>query len=433
MIYVRTEKTSISHAPMVALSILFATPPHPKSEPPRVGAARLTHDHDSISSDALGQIMYFKTLGTISLVTIAHLASMGCSSPGDTTVIPTPETDAGHDAGHETSPAALASDVNSLFFPELKTGETREPAVITVRNDGNAPTSPLRVWSLYSGFHITQDDCDGRVLAAHATCALTVELQPAYDAAYRGRIEVTAQSGGKASFDILGVDAPGAVTTGGLTADVQAVFFPELKQGEAREPAVVTLRNDSDKTMSALHIEAKPFGDTLGFRIVKNDCDGTALAPHAMCRVTVEAIANFGSCDRGQLIATHSKGSLQLDVVAIDAPSASPTRGITSDVGKTVYFTNARRGETRVPIVVRFRNEGDVPTGPIHVVPTDNGHGFQLTNNDCEGRVLATYETCAITVAANQNVSLGYRGHIDVSGQPGGTISLDVIAMTERN
>ncbi len=102
--------------------------------------------------------------------------------------------------------SSLAVAPTSYTFPAQANGTTSAmPLVATVTNQSTVATSPLVV-SLAAPFAVSADGCGGRVLAAAATCSVTVDYQPTITApdGDRAILAITDDPGGIAKVAMVG-------------------------------------------------------------------------------------------------------------------------------------------------------------------------------------------------------------------------------------
>jgi hypothetical protein len=138
-----------------------------------------------------------------------------------------------------TAPPArpvLSASPSSLDFGTVFVGAAASPQTITVRNTGNAATTPAGTvtGADASDFALTVNGCSGRSLGAGGSCTLTVTFTPVAAGARSATVTITGSGGASATARLTGTGqlnpviavSPGLVVPGQVLTAVGTNFPP---------------------------------------------------------------------------------------------------------------------------------------------------------------------------------------------------------------
>lgn len=133
-------------------------------------------------------------------------------------------------------PAALTITPPALDFGTVLLGAQSAPGVATVTNAGGVPVTvaSIAVEGEPDQFTVIADDCSGKLLAAAATCAVTVVATPTAFGGHTATLAATGSSGERATSTLRSngslaptlVVNPGVVRPGDVTTAIGAGFPP---------------------------------------------------------------------------------------------------------------------------------------------------------------------------------------------------------------
>ena len=177
-------------------------------------------------------------------------------------------------------------------------------AAFTVANFGVEPVGPITNVLIGSGFRITSNACEGRILAAGTNCTVTVTFAPTAAGDYSGQV-ITRAAGHEARVSLGGTGLR-QIEVAPHTAD-----FGQVRVG-ATSSATFNVTNVSPSA-------AGPITDTIEnpnwFSITSDTCSGRILAANSSCSIVVTFAPTGIGPDPGAIL-------------KIDAPSGGTNAGL---------------------------------------------------------------------------------------------------------
>jgi hypothetical protein len=183
---------------------------------------------------------------------------------------------------------ALAASPSSLDFGTVLVGAAASPQTITIRNTGNAATTPAATvtGADAADFAVTVNGCNGRSLTAGASCTLTVAFSPTASGGRSATITVTGTGGASASARLSGTGqlnpeiavSPGLVVPGQVLTAVGTNFPPGVAVSLAWDiggPAVTTTA-DAAGSFSVAIVTPNGLGDGTRLLVVTAPPDATS-------------------------------------------------------------------------------------------------------------------------------------------------------------
>lgn len=336
-------------------------------------------------------------------------------------------TDAGVEIDARVIDARLMFDRPTVDLGMVVLGETTPAVTLTVTSIGADPTGGLMVTLDGAGYRFTRNTCDGRSLAAGATCELTVVVTPTAAGQVGGGITVAASPGGEihASLTVL------AVNPGELATMPPSVDFGTISSGTTSAPTQIDVKNTGGAD-TGLILVTLAGADAAEFELVQNGCMGIPLAANQTCPVmvrfrpgalatgvrtaTLSAMASPG----GTAVTTLTGNAERPAVVAITGSGA---------FGGVLVGTSATRTLT-------VTNTGQQVTGPLTITRTGNA-AFQVQAGmagDCVSgtTTLAPMATCAVRVQYTAGVIGPVVGTITASATPGGSAMASLTGTGQR-
>jgi hypothetical protein len=186
---------------------------------------------------------------------------------------------------------ALTASPSALDFGTAFVGAAASPQTVTIRNTGNAATTPAAtVTGAAAGeFAITVNGCNGRSLSAGASCPLTVAFSPSAAGARTATLTITGTGGASAVARLSGTGqlnpviavSPGLVVPGQVLTAVGTNFPPSVAVTLAWDiggPAVTTAA-DAAGSFSVAVVAPNGVGD--GTRLLVVTAPPEATSAHA--------------------------------------------------------------------------------------------------------------------------------------------------------
>jgi trimeric autotransporter adhesin len=183
---------------------------------------------------------------------------------------------------------ALTASPSSLDFGTVLIGTAAAPQTITIRNTGNAATTPASTvtGAGASDFAVTVNGCNGRSLTAGASCTLTVAFSPTAAGVRSATVAVTGTGGASASARLSGTGqlnpviavSPGLAVPGQVLTAVGTNFPPGVAVTLAWDiggPAVTTAA-DAAGSFSVAIVTPSGLGDGTRLLVVTAPPEATS-------------------------------------------------------------------------------------------------------------------------------------------------------------
>jgi hypothetical protein len=316
-----------------------------------------------------------------------------------------------------TAPAAaqqpqVAIDQSALTFGSAAVGTPGDEKAVKITNNGRADLHLDRAYLAGSdpgSFSLSDDPCDGTVLAPGAGCTVKVRFTPERTGSLSASLNVAddAHNDGYQSVALSG----SGVAAGAPGADVSptALAFGTVVAGSPKSlPVKVTNSGDADLVVQAAAVAGPAAAD---YAVTATTCD--KVAPGASCTVTVQ----FAPTATGSRAAT-----LEIPHNAAGAKASVPLSG--TGAGSTfalspspVSFGTVNRASTKGQTVT-VKNSGTVAFRVTAArVSADAGSAFSVPGGQaCVGTTLAPGKTCNLTVNFRPSAAQAYTANLDVAG-----------------
>jgi len=297
--------------------------------------------------------------------------------------------------GTGIAPAVVVLAPGALTFVATVVGQSAAAQTITVSNTGGTASS-LAVPVVIGDFRVSASTC-GTMLAAQASCSLSVVFMPTASGVRNGALTLTDDAGTQtASLTGTGI-APAAVvlTPGSLT-------FAATVVNQSTAAQIITVSN----TGGAVTALTAPVvtGD---FSVSANTC-GATLAAQTGCSVAVVFTPTASGVRSGTLSVTDSAGTQTASLTGTGLGPATDTLGPGS-----LTFAAHLIGTASVAQQVLMTNSGDVALTLVSAVISS---GPFTVVSSC-GVVVAAKSTCAFNVAFVPTVTGAASGVLTVGDQ----------------
>ena len=361
-------------------------------------------------------------LGALLLLSalLAAVAIPSCLSTNGTNLFAT-LPDASFDAG----PGIPVVSVNGATqgFGSISLGASSVPTAIVVTNTGTAATGTLKTalgGANPDSFQIDSDICSGQVLAAGASCTVTLHFAPKTVGSLSATFTISATPGGSLTVQLTGQSAPpGALAISPSTND-----FGSIVTGASSSATAFTVTNSGGGATGTLSA-ALSGTDKGSFTIGSDTCTGSTLAAGASCSVGVTFAPITEGTKAASLSVTGTPGgsaSAALGGTAITGGvlSMSPA---TQDFGSTVV------GATSTAQTFTVTNTGGATSGATFssTFTGTNATEFSVSANTCSA-ALPPGGNCTFTVVFKPLSAGAKTATFTVGAAPGGTVSSTLTA-----
>ena len=340
-------------------------------------------------------------------VTYASAMATGDVVEKSTTTI-TLDFGGGGDGGMGT----LAIDRSSHDFGMVLLNSASAEAVFTITNRGTVATSALAVTLTGAGgLAVSNNDCNGKTLAANATCQVGVTFTPTANGQVMGAVSVAA--GGDSVMATLRGEGitPGALLISPLMQD-----FGAVTQGGNSGTQTFTVTNTGQQPAGAI-TTALGGSDAAQFTVTADGCMGQALGANATCQITVRFSPSSAGGKTASLTATASPGGTAIAQLA----------GMGLSVGNITItptsrdFGSVQEGLTGATQLFMLQNNGQSATGGLVTAVTGaNAADFSVASDGCAGVILAASDTCMVSIGFNPASAGSKIATLTVTGSPGG-------------
>jgi hypothetical protein len=282
-------------------------------------------------------------------------------------------------------------------FGTLEAGETKSETFKLTNAGGKASGALTITLPGSAALSITSNECTGRSLGPKKSCSVSVRYTP-----------TSSGESDSASLTATGVHAKASIKLEGKTEGSPKLAWSGTS-GYGTVPAgnttkeTFTLANSGSGTSASLTTSLTN-STGKGFSITSDGCTGKSLAPGASCEVEVAySSAKNGESDAATLAAggaelgLSGEGGLQaltLSATTSGGNGETFTEGSRGANGEKTYtYDFARTGAEPRSSTFTITNEG-VGTSEGLKVGTPGRSEVTLSNNKCEGTMLASGKSC---------------------------------------
>lgn len=325
---------------------------------------------------------------------------------------------ASHDAGADADagllgtgiePGALVFDPNMLAFGDVLIGDN-EALTTTLENTGGVPVSGIELSVSGAGFSRDGGSCDTGtfMLAAGATCTVTIRFEPVAVGMVSGALDATSTDGGGAAADLTG----NGVEAGALAFDPASLDFGNVVVGDS-DTLMTTLENTGGVAVTGIQLSVSG----AAFSRDGGTCDiGTfTLAAGADCTVIVRFDPAVSGPAAGSLDAASLDGGAASAILA--GNGQAPGDLVFSDA--SIDFGAVVAGGAGVTQTVTLSNPGDIAVENVMIAVT--GAGFSRDGGSCDvaSFILAAGANCTVIVRFAPALTGPASGSLDASGDGG--------------
>ncbi len=305
-------------------------------------------------------------------------------------------------------PPRVEFSMDQVEFGTVRVGQSTEERTISVTNVGERKLAieVLRFAQEVAGdYRIVQDDCVGRKIATQGTCEVQLVFQPQVpgDRSSLLLFESNDRSGPVVSLAAVAVAAELGIAPSAMSFGVVALEA----ETESRE---VTLSNVGTATLEfrRIRIEGPAAGDFSRSR----RCPSSKLEPGQACTFEIQFEPSVSGPRRASLVvdsdALGSPDTLVLEGAGLwEGPPLDPRSAIL-DLGEQ------RVGVRGAPKSLRFANRtgGAVSVDKTAVAQSSS---FAVVEDGCRGRVVASGESCELSVTFLPLKDGGERGVLSLA------------------
>jgi hypothetical protein len=262
--------------------------------------------------------------------------------------------------------AVLSASPDPLDLGATGVGSRGEPRTVTVENSGDLPGGFFI--AIISGgdsasFQLLEEDCTGIPIAPGGKCHAVVRFQPGAPGLRRATLSFFGDGEGAQQIPLLGT----GVDPGRPTATPAAHAFGPQHVGSASPVGLFTFTDEST-VATELSVASLAGEDRDQFRISRDGCSETTLAPGASCQVGVR----FAPDEAGMQSATLRLGG-----------TGGPASAALSGFAETAEAPGKAATALRVPLRLAGR--------PLHL----SGSGLHVGTFECRSE-----EDCQVVARA---------------------------------
>ncbi len=317
--------------------------------------------------------------------------------------------------GTGLAPANLRAIPLQLDLGSVVTMETSATLAVTVSNLGDEPTGTLG--QTISGpdaamFAAVSGTCDGAMLAAGATCTVTLQLSPTSLGAKVAQLELTGSPGGAVAVLLVGE----GIRADRLSISPSTHGFPITNVGQTGSAQLFTITNNATSATGPL-TAALDGTAPLQYQVGPGSdaCTGVTLAPAASCTISVAFAPTSGGVEPASLTVAGSPGG----VVSAGLTGVGVSAAALASTPTERQFGSVVTGTMSSSFAFTVTNTGGQVSGAPTVMLT--GAQFAIAGNTCTA-MLAPAASCTIWVRFAPTATGAAAGALDVSATPGGTV-----------
>ncbi len=298
---------------------------------------------------------------------------------------------------------------------------TTNDKTFTVTNGGGTASGSLTVTAAGSDpgeFTKTADTCSGQMIAAAATCSITVRFAPLSSGSKTASFVIVGNPGGTLNAAVSG----NAVVAAALSVTPSVQDFGTVVVG-GNTPIVFTVTNTGGVTSGAI-ANTLSGADAASFSIANSSCTGATLTPGNSCNITVRLNGGTAGAKNAQLDVTGTPGGNDSSLLSglVVAPGSIVQSG-------NLAFGPITVGQNSGAQTITITNTGGSATGALTTALGGvNAADFNVVGggNACQGATLAPMgsagNACTISVRFSpQTAGNGKAATMTVTGAPGGT------------
>jgi hypothetical protein len=316
-----------------------------------------------------------------------------------------------------TAPASpqpqVAIDTASAAFGSAAVGAGNgDEKAIKITNIGKADLHLDRAYLAGAdpgSFTLSDDPCDGKVLAAGAACTVKVRFTPERTGTLGASLNFADDAHNDGYQNVALTGSGTAVGAPGATVTPAALGFGTVVAGSPKSLSV-TVANSGDAEL----VVGKPTvtgAAAADYAVAATTCD--KVAPGASCTVTVQFAPTATGARAATLEIPHNAAGANTSVALTGTGSASTFTLAPSPIA----FGTINRATTKTQTVT-VKNSGTVAFRVTAArVSADAAGAFSVPGGQaCVGTTLAPGKTCNLTVNFRPPAAQAYTGNLDVTG-----------------
>lgn len=288
-------------------------------------------------------------------------------------------------------PAELATASPGLDFGEVIVGGEGERRQLPVTNSGGRRLPPITAavgGEARAEFGLDAGDCEARRLRGGERCLLELTAWPLEEGSRSATLELRA---GEA--EPLSVELTATAATLDLRPDRPTVRFRRLEVGDRSGAETVLFRNAGTGTARGVRVELRGSSAT-AFVTELDRCTSAEIAPGESCRLELRAAPDVA----GDLIADLVVVASGVDSSAARLRGEAVARAPLTFDPSRVDFGAITVGLASQPVPIRVTNRTTGTVQPARVALAA-GSPFQLVEDECSGRELASRASCSLAIA----------------------------------
>ena len=299
------------------------------------------------------------------------------------------------------TPVVGFAPASPIDFPDLVTGTSTAPIIITVTNSGGAALhiSSVTVMGINAtDFAIASNTCTAAAIAVNATCTVGVTFTPTGTGARLANLQFTDDASSSPQILALTGNGLASATPGVTVTPSSPIMLPSTIQGATSAPIVVTVTNSGNAVLniSTATLTGINAGD---FTLASNSCNGAAVAANAACSVGITFTPSATGARLASFQVTdNAPASPQTFALSGTGNSSTPTAPAIVITPATIAVAGTQ-GTANSSTNIVISNSGNAP---LHISGVVFGGAnvleFVNPSNPCIGTPIAPNTSCSISV-----------------------------------
>jgi len=259
-------------------------------------------------------------------------------------------------------------------------------------------------------FQVTSNSCVGQVLAANASCQISVRFSPTVAGPKAATLDVTGAPGGTAIAQLSGTGlSQGSISVSPLSRDLGSI-----EQGKAGMTQLFTVQNNGGSATGALATLVNG-AHAAEFVVGADTCAGQTLAPSASCTVSVQFQPATAGAKLATLTVTGTPGGAAAAPLS-GTSLASPQLGIlplSQDFNSVVIGSSSS-------ISFTISNSGGVPSGvPAAMISGADASQYSIATDNCTAAIPGS-GMCTLVVKFAPTTAGAKAASLTIGASPGG-------------
>ncbi len=328
---------------------------------------------------------------------------------------------------------AVENNPDLLVLPDLLGGLTISPTdedfgmvpvgggsnthIFTITNLGASGALTVTVGGAQAAEFTVADTTCGMALGAGETCTVSLSFSPAELGARAATLTV-----GDGTLSATATLKGAGIDPAQLAATPAAQPFGPVIVNHFSSEVTITINNGGDEDSGLLTVMLTGT-DAVQFLITDKPCDGASIPAGGSCDIKMKFHPiSTGNKVAGLEITASPGGRVVVPLTGSGAADAALT--LTAPAQPSLDYDTIATGTTST-LSVTITNSGGVASGSITTALSGPDAARFAVTQACGA--IAPGASCTIMIAFNPNSQANFTADLDISGAPGGTISINLI------